>query len=248
MNLVTEPKAPGDIWDLPDAGPDARPADGNPVPLLGMQIIGGVSPLGDQLGVERKKTVPDALLAPLFGQPQPDQGKVADGGGGGDPARLPPVQTYAILDAAKSLGLPERLAASGLDHRCLFKGKARDELGDAAPWIVQLDQASDFCRHLFTEGDAPWQMWGRGPGIYIRSRASLDALWGYFRKFTRVQDETGKWFYFRFYDPACAAATESLLYAIESSILRPLTFPALMIVTGPDVKESRAGRLGHDQI
>ena len=46
------------------------------------------------------------------------------------------VRTYAILDAAKAPGLPELLAASELEHRCLFKGDTYEELKDVAPWIV----------------------------------------------------------------------------------------------------------------
>jgi len=43
-------------------------------------------------------------------------------------------------------------------------------------------------------------MWDKEPGIYMRSRGSLEDMWKHFRKFTKVQDETGKWFYFRFWE------------------------------------------------
>lgn len=150
-------------------------------------------PLDTQFGVDPKKNVPDALQAALFGQPEL-AGVAAD-----DPAKVPPLRTYAILDAAKVQGLPEMLEASGLEHRCLFKGEALDELGDVAPWIVQLDEESSFTRNLFTEGTAPWQMWDKQPGIYIRSHAMLDELWRHFRKFTRIQNEEGKWHFLAFW-------------------------------------------------
>jgi hypothetical protein len=141
--------------------------------------IAGVTPLDNQLGVEPKKTVPDALQEVLFGGP---------------------LATYAILDAAKVAGLPVMLADSGLAHRCFFKGEALEELGDVAPWLVRLEEEGDFTRNLFTKGDAPWQMWDKEPGICIRSPGTLDEMWLHFRKFTRIRDESGKWFYFRFWE------------------------------------------------
>jgi hypothetical protein len=43
-------------------------------------------------------------------------------------------------------------------------------------------------------------LWHKEPGIYVRSRADFEDLWKHFRKFTRVQDESGKWYYFRFWE------------------------------------------------
>ncbi len=143
-----------------------------------------VAPLDSQFGVAEPKAVPDDLKGLLFG----------------DPA----LQTYAILDAAKVTNLPELLEGSGLEHRCLFKGGALDDLGTVAPWIVQLDPASPFTRFLFTcdpAQDVAWHLWGKNPGIFLRAPGTLDDLWRHFRKFTRVQDEHDKWYYFRFWEP-----------------------------------------------
>ena len=38
------------------------------------------------------------------------------------------------------------------------------------------------------------------PGIFIRSRADMDTLWGHLRKYTRVSDDAGKWYFFRFWE------------------------------------------------
>lgn len=152
-------------------------------PALQIETIDGVEPLDAQLGVTEFKTVPDALYEPLFGQP--------------DDTNL---HTYAILDAAKVPNLPELLEVSGLEHRCLFKGDAYDELKDVAPWIVQLEDENNFTRNLFTRSDAPWHVWDNEPGIYLRSGGTLDDMWKHFRKFTRIQEENGKWVYFRFWD------------------------------------------------
>ena len=95
------------------------------------------------------------------------------------------------------------LEASGLKHRCLFKGEAVQEMRDVAPYVVRLEEDVDFTRNLFShdpEQEVPWFMWAREPGVYVRSRGTLEEMWKHFRKFTKVQDEDGKWFYFRFWE------------------------------------------------
>jgi len=168
---------------------------------LHIEEIKGVEPLDSQFGVHPPKTVPDALYEPLFGQPDPTPAEVAQYGGADT---VPPLNTYAILDAAKVVNFVEMLEASGLEHRCLFKGKAAEEMRDVAPYVVQLEEDVDFTRNLFSHDpgqEVPWFMWEREPGIYVRSRGLLEEMWKHFRKFTKVQDEDGKWYYQRLYDP-----------------------------------------------
>jgi len=168
---------------------------------LYIEEIEGVEPLDSQFGVHPPKTVPDALYEPLFGQPDPTPAEVANYGGAD---KVPPLHTYAILDAAKVVNFVEMLEASGLEYRCLFKGDAAEEMRDVAPYVVRLEEDVDFTRNLFShdpEQEVPWFMWDREPGIYVRSRGSLEEMWRHFRKFTKVQDEDGKWFYFRFWEP-----------------------------------------------
>lgn len=107
---------------------------------------------------------------------------------------------YALLDAAKVFGLPERLAASGLEHRCLFIGQALTDFADVAPWLIRLEPDAPFTRSLFVTGDAPWQLWDKEPGIVMRSPAGLDELWRHFRKFVKIRGPEGAWLYFRFWD------------------------------------------------
>jgi hypothetical protein len=185
-----------DIWTF---GSNGRQPQVEVDPVLQTKQIEGVVPLDAQFGVDQFKTVPDALYEPLFGQP--DTTEVTLATAGGDLGKVPPLQTYAILDAAKVVSLPEMLEASGLEHRCLFKGAAYDEMRDVAPWIVRLEEGNSFTRNLFTRSDVPWHMWDSEPGIYLRSIGTLDDMWKHFRKFTRVQDEDEKWFYFRFWEP-----------------------------------------------
>ncbi len=74
-------------------------------------------------------------------------------------------------------------------------------------------------------------------GIFIRSRASLTELRKHFRKFTRVQDEQGKWYYFRFW------VGDVLLQLMRSDLVsecaKVALFPALKnIYMIPQVTEA----------
>ncbi|NSX53401.1 DUF4123 domain-containing protein [Parasulfitobacter algicola] len=182
-------------WDL-----QQEPKTTSDTVGLIINTIKDIEPLDDQFGVDPKKTVPPALYDLFFGQRDPTT--VSN-----DPKDAPPLQTYAILDAAKIANLPQLLASTELEYRCLFKGQAYDELKDVAPWIVTLKEHNTFTRNLFShdpKDPAPWHNWDKEPGIFIRSQASLDDIWRHFRKFTKVQDEAGKWYYLRFYDPKIA--------------------------------------------
>lgn len=151
---------------------------------LEVQIVEDIAPLDRQFGLDAPKCVPDALFEPLFGQPERDL----------------LLHTYMILDAARVLGLAELLEASGLEHRCLFKGDAYDEMKDVAPWVVRLEPDNRFTRHLFTRSYSSWHLWDSEPGIYLRSDETLEEIWRHFRKFTKVQDDKGKWYYWRFWE------------------------------------------------
>ncbi|WP_298258159.1 DUF4123 domain-containing protein [uncultured Litoreibacter sp.] len=207
-----------DYWTQ-QYSPQETPSD----PLLNIENIENVEPLDAQFGVADPKTVPDALYAPVFGQPEPLEFELEQAEG--DPAAVPPLHTYAILDAAKVPSLPELLATSGLDHRCLFKGDAFDELKDVAPWIVRLEADHKFTRNLFTRSKARWHLWDAEPGIYLRSRGTLDDMWAHFRKFTKVQDENGKWFYFRFWEILIGEGFEPDVIEQDVSLFGPLFLP-----------------------
>ena len=173
---------------------------GAPLPThaLDFVTIRDVTPLDAQIGISPKKTVPDALRDTIFAQPEPTTAEISPAGG--DAADLPLMQTYALLDAAKIMHLAERLKASGLEHRCLYQGNAADYHGDVAPWLVRLEDGNAFTRSLFSAAEAPENLWWSDPGLLIRSRSGFDDLRNHLRKFTRLQDEQGKWFYFRFWE------------------------------------------------
>lgn len=190
----------GDPWGITPAKGSSRPY--GPADTLSVTTLRGIQPLGDQIGQFPKRTVPAQLTKALFGQPAPAPDEIEDAGG--DPAKVPPMHSFAVLDAARIVNLVPMLQDSGLEHRCLFTGAALTEAGDAAPWIVRLEPDNRFTRNLFTEGPAPWQIWADGDGMILRARAGLDQIWRHFRRFTRVRDELGNWFYFRFWEPRYA--------------------------------------------
>lgn len=199
-------------------------------PRLQIETIECVEPLDAQLGTFPKKTVPDALYEPLFGQPAPLDAEIA--AVGGDPDAVPPMRTYAILDAAKVTNLPELLERSGLEHRCLFKGKAFDELKNVAPWLVRIEEGSSFARNLFVDGEFPWNLWSETAGIYARSRWDIEPLWRHLRKFTRIPDENGRWSYFAFwrgYVPR-AMATSRLFDSLIEKFFPPFS----SLISRPD--------------
>lgn len=119
--------------------------------------------------------------------------------------------TFAVLDAAKLLGLPEILASSGLPHACLFRDPALEDYGDTAPWLVELEEDHRLTRDLVTQSDAQWHLWGRDAGIFMRGAFTLADLRSHLRKFTKVRDDTGAWFFFRFWEPKSAEAYFSYL-------------------------------------
>ena len=178
-------KSTADPWTL-NQSHDVSPQNPNGIELEEVPI----APLGPQFGAAEPQSVPEDLFEPLFGD-VPSENET-------------PLGTFALLDGAKFPDLIETLEATDLDYRCLFKGDSFDEMADVAPWLVELPPNHTFTRSLFThdpENPMPWHLWTAEPGIYFRAHATLDDLWRHFRKFTRIQDEDGKWFYFRFWEP-----------------------------------------------
>ena len=108
-------------------------------------------------------------------------------------------QTFTILDAAKIRNLPEILEASGLEHRCLFQGQAKDEMGASAPWLVRLVPGARIARKLFMDQRSNG-FWDLAAATFLRSQCSFDEIWRHLRRFTRLQDADGKWLLFRFWD------------------------------------------------
>ena len=160
-------------------------------PAFVIETIVGLEPLDRQFGVANPSRVPASLRETMFGQPDPTPSEIAAEGGS---SAVPSLNTFAILDAAKVPGLAEVLDATGLERDCLFQGQAAEEMRDAAPWLVRLEEEHSFTRDLFTEGEMPHHMWSRASAVFLRSRDSLADLRAHLRKFVKVRDDGGAWF------------------------------------------------------
>ena len=102
---------------------------------------------------------------------------------------------YALLDGARDPRIVPMIQSSGLFHRCLYSGPLPEDFLRVSPHLVLLSPRAAFTRDLLEQG------WGKSWGVFLRSVADLEELHQHFRKFLQVQDEAGKSFFFRFFDP-----------------------------------------------
>jgi hypothetical protein len=102
--------------------------------------------------------------------------------------------THALIDAARTFGLPAFVTASKLRTESLYDGESAEQLRDFAPYLVELGDP-EVTRLLFENG------WGRAWGIYLCCAESFDHLRRHLRRFLRVKAENGEEMFFRFYDP-----------------------------------------------
>lgn len=154
-----------------------------------------------------ERAAPDVNQPGLQGSPRPP-GQIADllfapADRTDSKATCPAIDhVYAVLDAASVFGLPEILENSGLEHDCLYAGKAARDYGASAPWLVRLSPDHALTRWLLDSGSSKPLGWDAAPGLLIRSPLSLRGLRRQFRRFTMIHNsETQKRLYFRFYDP-----------------------------------------------
>ena len=107
------------------------------------------------------------------------------------------VPLFAVLDAARNDRILELLRESVEPYRSLYDGTRGEALAEVAPYLVQLPAGSRLLEPLVLEG------FGRRWGIYLTSEEPFKEVRRHLRRFLMVEEEeTGKSFYFRFYDPA----------------------------------------------
>lgn len=158
-----------------------------------------IAPLPAQSSIpfwEQKWIAPE-LKDLLFSQPE-------------DGAKL---QTYFIVDAMlrKNITGVFDLDSAAIDVpiQCLFKGEAAGDFKEAAPYLIDMtlpdrawedrDYVPAFHKDFFKKH------WGKNTGIFIRTTALMSEVRRHFRRFPRIQDSNGKWFYFRFWDSRSAS-------------------------------------------
>jgi len=105
------------------------------------------------------------------------------------------VYTYAVLDGASVINLPQRLYESGAVNLCLYRGELSDEMVHVAPYLVFLEKGSHFADWLLTD------CWGKHWGIFAQTGVSISTLHRHFRTLLTVNTEAGDPLLFRYYDP-----------------------------------------------
>ena len=208
--------------------------DGNLYQVI--EEIKDVAPLDSQHGIWPEKNVPDFLVETLFGHAEPTEAEISYYDGF---KAIPPTKTYAIVDAGKFQWGFDEIKNCGMPFRCLFKGEAAKQLKDVAPYLIEINQESRFTQRLFKyDPEIPDVMtsvhlWHKEPGIYIRSRSDFDTIWKHFRRFTRVQNDKGEWYYFRFWEPKVSLNTLQMLSGNQketSDFLRPRNNPPVFSI------------------
>ena len=102
---------------------------------------------------------------------------------------------FAVLDGASVQGLLDKLYALSPNFCCLFRGELQPDMAEVAPYLVQLEQGTEFTNWVIGQG------WGNHWGIFASSEADFRQMRTHFRTFLIVYDETGRPLRFRYYDP-----------------------------------------------
>ncbi len=222
-------------------GSDARSGQA----VLDCRTIDGLAPLDSQPETWPPKTVPEALQADLFGQPVPTAAEIAHYG-----ADSPPLKTFLVADTPQFPDWDDLVQDLTLPHASLFSGETATQMSGVAPSLVELAEGDDFSRRLFTFLDrmpeaSQAHHWHRPIGIFLRSREPFDVVRAHLRRFTKLEDEDGTWFFNRFWDTRQALVSLPFL-AAEATIAARLfgmtagrKAPVLSLLAALD---GRAGR------
>ncbi len=112
------------------------------------------------------------------------------------------INTYAVLDPNRILGLTDQLKALGCEARMLFNNKHSQNYDEISPWIVNISPDDRVTRNLLTTGSGPSHWWERKTGIFIQYPGNIDEVRQHLRYFTRIQSANKNWLFFRFWEPS----------------------------------------------
>ncbi|MEL6677447.1 MAG: DUF4123 domain-containing protein [Pseudomonadota bacterium] len=168
---------------------------------MATEVLADLEPLDAQFGVYPPSDVPERLEDAVFGGP---------------------ANTYVVLDAASLSGFHGPDAADAMEAASLFEGDADPS---NAPCLVQVGPGSRFLRRLFTRGDAPWDHFDDAAFVILRSAAPFAEVRAHLRRFTKCPDETGVWFYLRFFAPDLLDALMERLRGDASRLPRWFEMP-----------------------
>src|SRR5215813_11554270 len=103
-------------------------------------------------------------------------------------------KVFTVLDGTSIPDLLDKLYGLSPTFCCLYRGELEPDMAEVAPYLVQLEQGSEFTDWLLEE-------WGKHWGIFAISDADFRAMRRHFRSFLIVNDENGRPLRFRYYDP-----------------------------------------------
>ncbi|OOF78419.1 hypothetical protein BKG96_05735 [Rodentibacter caecimuris] len=115
-----------------------------------------------------------------------------------------PLKTYIILDANKVKHFrPERLPNNA---RNLFQGEFGETTKKTGPYLIEIFpelQRNDNVAGFFTRKHEIFTQynWDDEQAIFVHSHYDFETVYQHLRHFAMQQDDNGKWFFFRFYDP-----------------------------------------------
>lgn len=206
--------------------------------------LGIIEPLDDQRGVLVHKTVPNTLQDVLFGQPEPTTSDIEQHE---SLNAVPPLKTYAIVDASRIMHWWGTDFVKELSCYCLHQGEAAEYYKRTGPYIVELEEGHLFTKTLFTHIPS-WDirmsskhLWHLEVGIYIRSRGTIEEVCNHFRKFLRIPNQEKKWFEFNFWKTDGLITFLNMIKDQEEDVnnfIRPNTPYALHSIIAPSVQQT----------
>lgn len=102
---------------------------------------------------------------------------------------------FAIIDGASVPELLPKLDEYQPPCSCLFGDMIEPDMAEVAPYLVQLENDSEFTQWLLTN------CWGNHWGILAMSHKNLRTIQNDLEKIINVRNEKGEILRFRFYDP-----------------------------------------------
>lgn len=102
---------------------------------------------------------------------------------------------FAVLDGASIPDLRMTLHRLQPEYECLYRGELTDDMAEVAPYVVQLEEESEFTNWLLTQG------WGEHWGIFALANGDCHTMRQHFRRFLTVYGPENKPLLFRYYDP-----------------------------------------------
>lgn len=127
-------------------------------------------------------------------------------------------RTYALLDAAEIVNLPELIAQSGLEAKSLFLDTDDDTLSAVAPWFVKLEPDNAFSASVFQSGPQPWRVGNFTSPVLFHSSRGFEELYNHFRRFVMVETFQDTRAYLRFWNSE-----------ILHSLVAPLEIPTDLV-------------------